>query len=125
MLNDVVSNISTSIKNGTSFGKKDVKYLGGFKIKVLSLLIPGILLGHYVDQIVNKMKRNKVFGEVVLNYIILQTIISMSVIYLLFYLNKSYTNEFQNTYAGLFFVSLYFGMQTNYVSNLQKILGEL
>lgn len=125
MLNDVVSNISTSIKSGTSFGKSDVKYLGGFKIKVLTLLIPGILLGHYVDQIVNKMKRNKVFGEGVLNYIILQTIISMSVIYLLFYLNKSYTKEFQNTYAGLFFVSLYFGMQTNYISNLQKLLGEL
>lgn len=121
----ILKELQGGIRQGTRFGTKNVRKLSGFKVKVFLLLVPGILLGHYIDQIVDKLKREQKLGKGVLRYVILQTVFSALVMYLMSIYSLEYTNEFQNTYAGLFFVSLFFGMQTNYIVNLQQVLGKL
>ena len=47
--------------------------------------------------------------------------LSIIVLYTLSYMSH-YTEEFQNTFAGLYFTAFFFGMQTNYTSYLQRFL---
>ncbi len=120
----VISELKNTLAEGTNFGPKDNSRLPAFTLKVILLLIPGVFFGHYVDQFVNKLKQQETLGNNLLTYVFVQTMISISIIYTLSKINKPYTQEFQNTYAGLFFVSLFFGMQVNYVSNLKgSMLG--
>lgn len=119
---DIVKEINKDIREGIKFGKKDSTRFGSLMLKTMSLLIPGIVLGHIIDRITNKLKEEKKFGENILTYIIIQTILSISVFYMLISKVKTYTYEFQNTYSGLYFVSLFFGMQTMYIKNLQEYL---
>ncbi len=121
-LSDLSTTIKTSIVEGTTFGPVTNPKLGSLAIKILSLLIPGVLFGHYLDAFVNKLKKDKALGPSTLSYIALQTLLGIVVVWVLINTYKPYTDEFQNTLPGLFFVSLFFGMQTNYVANIQSIL---
>lgn len=84
--------------------------------KSLAFIIPGILLGHYIDKSISKLNLETKRS------VALQTFINIFIIYFLNKLSYSYAIEFQLTFAGLFFSSLYFGMQTNYIDNIKKIL---
>jgi hypothetical protein len=119
-----MENIIQDINAGFDFGKKDTKksFLS-FSIKILVLLIPGILLGYYIDKIVKDLYDKQKFGKNVIYYICYQTILSIIVLYILSYMSH-YTEEFQNTFAGLYFTAFFFGMQTNYTNYLQTFLGE-
>lgn len=41
-------------------------------------IIPAVILGHYTETIVEKIKIDTVFGDYLLNYILLQTIIMIT-----------------------------------------------
>lgn len=85
-------------------------------VRSMILIVPAIILGHYLDEFVERTKLTK------LKSIILQTILNILIIYMLHKVNAAYTREFQVSLGGLFFSALFFGMQTNYIKNLKYIL---
>jgi hypothetical protein len=117
--------IKKDIEEGLTFGKSNSTRFGGLLIKTIALLVPGIILGYVIDTLSYKWKEEKKFGDNLLTYVVIQTILSICVFYLLIITVTKYTFEFQNTYSGLYFVSLFFGMQTNYITNLQQLLKSL
>jgi len=121
----MIADLHNEVKAGLSFGERNTVRMGGLLIRTSLLLIPGILIGHSIDQAVNKLKRKNKLGTNTVVYVLLQSIIMFLALYSLIFFIKSYADEFQNTYSGLFFVALFFGMQTNYISNIQHVLSEL
>lgn len=85
-------------------------------MKSMVLIVPAIILGHYIDAMVEKLKLNKY------NSVALQTFLNIFIIHVLHRINMNYAKEFQMTLAGLFFSALFFGMQTNYIKNIKLIL---
>ena len=94
-----------------------------FALKCTFYLVPALLLGNYTDRIIEKKRKDKVLGDNILYYIILQTLIIISTLYLIIIFLTSYTNEFQSTIAGGFFSVLYFGMQANYISMIKEYIN--
>lgn len=86
-------------------------------IKSMLLIVPAIIIGHYIDQFVNKMKLRPIKS------VAFQTFLNIFVIFILHKINESYAKEFQMTLAGLFFSALFFAMQTNYIRNIKLILN--
>lgn len=119
---EVIKEIKTDIKEGMTFGRVDSKTFGGLLIKTIALLVPGIVLGYVIDTLSYKWKEEKKFGDNLLTYVVIQTLLSICVFYLLITIVTKYTFEFQTTYAGMYFGSMFFGMQTNYITNLQQLL---
>jgi hypothetical protein len=119
----LTTQLTDDINKGIDFGKIDTKktFLS-FSIKILLLLIPGIILGYYIDKIVKDLYDKEKFGKNVFYYICIQTLLSLIVLYILSYFSH-YTDEFQNTFAGLYFTAFFFGMQTHYTTYLQIFLG--
>lgn len=93
-----------------------------FILKCMFYIIPAIMLGNYTDTLIQKIKNNKVLGDNILYYILLQTFIIISTLYIIVQLLTNYTSEFQLTLAGGFFVVLYFGIQTNYMYMIKKFM---
>jgi hypothetical protein len=89
-------------------------------LKSLLLIVPAIFIGHYLDELVEKfgIKDKK-------HSVALQTFLNIFVIFVLYKINTSYTDEFQLTLPGLFFSALFFGMQTNYIRDLKSLLPQL
>ncbi len=103
-----------------NFGQPDTKNESFTRLnaKTLAMIIPAVILGHYIDVFVEKqVKLSKRMS------VLVQTLINVSVIYILHVINYAYTKEFQTTFAGLFFSGLFFGLQTNYISNLKSVLS--
>lgn len=121
-MESLTTQLTNDINAGFEFGKQDTKksFLS-FSIKIIVLLIPGIILGYYIDKIVKDLFDKERFGKKVIYYICIQTILSIIVLYILSYLSH-YTEEFQNTFAGLYFTAFFFGMQGNYTSYLHTFL---
>ncbi len=82
----------------------------------MSFIIPGILLGHYLDKSIAKLELNTKHA------VALQTFLNIAIIFTINKISFEYAKEFQITFAGLFFSSLYFGMQTKYIENIKSIL---
>ena len=109
------------IKDGFDFGNdKSDKSVFSTIIRSLSLLIPGMILGHFVDKYINKLKKDDTH---VLKYVILQSLVNILIISILHTLYHKYTSEFQRTLPGLYFSGLFFGLQVNYIRNIQTLLG--
>lgn len=102
-----------------NLGKPDGQNEGFFvlNVKTMMLIVPAIVLGHYMDELVDNMKLKTNLQKVVV-----QTFLNIALIYALHKISRSYTREFQVSLAGLFFSALFFGMQTNYIKNLKKLL---
>lgn len=102
-----------------NLGKPDGKNEGFFimNVKSMMLIIPAIILGHYLDELVKKCNLT------LKKSVVLQTFLNIFLIYMLHKINYTYTKEFQVSIAGLFFSALFFGMQTNYMNNLKKFLS--
>jgi hypothetical protein len=111
------------ISDGFKFGSKHHGHPIPFVIRFLLLAIPGAFLGHYVDQAVLKAQRLELLGKLYGPYVFLQLFIWAGLFYALFVFAPGYTNEFQNSIAGIFFVALFFSVQNNFVTNLQFVLG--
>lgn len=122
-MNSITSQLSEDLTSGFSFGKEDnQKTFLSFTIKVMTLLIPGIVLGYFIDKFVKDLYDKNKLGNKIIYYIAIQTLISIAVIYILS--KFKYTDEFQYTLAGLYFSALFFGIQRNYLTFLQTFLND-
>jgi len=92
----------------------------GFFTHFLFLAVPGILLGHVMDEGIRSLQQRYQLSE----WLCLVGQTTAWAIFFLFLYNvvPRYGAEFQSSYAGLAFVTLFFTVQTNYVANLQKVL---
>lgn len=112
------------IQRATDFGTlRSREHYFSFALKCMCYIIPAVILGNYTDTIVEKIKIDTVFGDYLLNYILLQTIIMITTLYLIVIFLTSYTNEFHFSIAGAFFIVLYFGIQTNYIDMLKEYMN--
>ena len=117
-------NLHNIIKRATDFGTfSSRKNFFSFSLKCLFYIIPGIILGNYTDMTVKKIQNYNTFGDNIFYYILLQTFIIISSLYLILRLLTNYTNEFQITIAGGLFGVLYFGMQPNYIDMITHYIN--
>ena len=117
--------VNRSFTDGFSFGHETYDTFLSFTIKFISHSLPSILVGHYLDQGVFYLQREAWLGSLPLSYMLLQISIWMLFFYGLFHMIPLYTSEFQGTLTGIFFVTLFFIVQTNFIKNIQTVLGVL
>lgn len=115
--------ILDDILEGLHFGlTKHTRFLP-FTIKFMAMSIPGIILGHYLDQSILWLQLHRYAGELPVVYTLLQLLAWIILYYFLVKYANGFAIEFQDSIAGIFFVTLFFIVQTNFVSNLQHVLG--
>jgi hypothetical protein len=117
--------LANIVQRATEFGTfraQDTFF--SFILKIFLYIVPAVILGHYTDVSVKKLQKDKVLGDTVLYYILLQTFIVVSTIYLFAVYMSDYAREFQLTLAGSFFIVLYFNMQTNYIVMIQEYMHQ-
>ena len=115
--------LTDAISEGLHFGIKTHKNFVPFTIKLMAMAIPGIILGHYLDQSILWLQLHKYAGNMPVVYTALQLSMWIVLYYLLLKYANGFAIEMQDSIAGIFFVTLFFIVQTNFVSNLQHVLG--
>jgi len=112
------------IMDGLRFGKEDHNnHFISFFVKCLAFLIPAIILGILIDVCIDKLQRRRCFGQNVWTYISLQFAFNIYILYFtLKTLNSEYASEFQNTIPGMFFSTIFFGVQLKWFKNIQIAL---
>lgn len=93
-----------------------------FTLKCIFYIIPAVVLGNYSDIIIKTIKKEKKIGDNPLYYILLQTLIIISTLYIILLLLSDYTSEFQVTIAGGLFSVFYFGIQTHYINMIKEYI---
>ncbi len=112
--------LATEIRAAFEFGVADPRSVTGFLTHFLLLAIPGILLGHLLDEMVMwAQQRYRLSATLCLTA---QTVAWALFFLVLYRYLPRYGAEFQSSYAGLAFVTLFFTVQDNYVANLNKVL---
>jgi hypothetical protein len=115
--------METILTTSTDFGNTRYEQtMATFTIKTILLFIPGILLGHYTDRFVKKIQEKEMLGRGLYKYLLVQLFLNILVIYTVILMSSAYAKEFQTTIAGLFFVSMFFSLQSNFVKNIQDFL---
>lgn len=123
-MNPITNGIIKVVTTGLKFGKQTTnKSFASFSIKIIALLVPGIIAGNAIDRFVKYLYDKKILGENLISYIFIQTIISIIFLYILSLVLSNYTDEFQNTFAGIYFTGLFFSMQTKYIYYLQMYMN--
>jgi len=108
------------IRKAFQFGTPDPHSAGGFSLRFLMLAVPGVLLGHFLDELVLVAQQRYELTDV--SCLLLQTMAWVAFFLILHNYAPRYGAEFQSSYAGLAFVTLFFTVQNNYVSNLEKVI---
>lgn len=114
------------LSNSLRFGEEAVSDIVPFTIKFLWFVVPAALLGHVIDQGVLVAQRRRMFGEgrsAKMGYLGLQLLAWLLLFFGFYNLTPGYAREFQGTAAGIFFIALFFAVQTNFVTNLQAVLN--
>lgn len=117
---------SSRFSNGLRFGEEAVSDLLPFSIKFLWFVVPAVLLGHVIDQGVSVLQRRNVFGadrKALIGYLAVQLLVWLVLFFGFYNFTPGYAREFQGTAAGIFFIALFFAVQTNFVDMLQKVLN--
>ena len=110
------------IQRAIDFGTfRSRKNYFSFILKCLFYIIPSVLLGNYIDTAI-KVKRDKEFDDhdYTAYYILLQTLIIITLLYVIILFSSTYTSEFQVTLSGGLFIVFYFGIQTNYINMIKE-----
>jgi len=115
--------VTSNLSEGLTFGTENHSAFIPFTVKFLALALPGIALGHYIDHGIELAQRERLLGSTLMAYLSVQISVWVILFYLLFQFAAAYAAEFQSSVAGIFFVALFFTVQTNFVANLQKFLG--
>lgn len=117
--------LNNILKKATNFkDRHSQKNFIAFVIKCFFFIIPAIVLGNYTDRMVEKIKKNKILGSNTLYYILLQTIIIIISLYLILLISSDYINSFGFTLSGNLFISLYVGIQINYILMIKEYLNK-
>lgn len=118
--------ISRVIERATDFGsRRSRKDFFSFSLKILFYIIPAMILGNYTDTTIQNLRKRRAFGDNLLKYIALQTLLILSTLYIFVLFLKDFTSEFQKSVAGSFFIVIYFGMQNNYLLMIKEFLGSV
>jgi len=125
MQDAVAKYVRNSVIDGFSFGHEKYDTFLSFTIKFISHSFPALFAGHYLDQGIYYIQREKYLGRKALSYMILQIFVWMLLFYGLFHLLPLYAAEFQGTLTGIFFVTLFFVVQANFIKNTQTVLGKI
>jgi len=115
--------VYTLFREGIQFGKDTHEDFLPFLMKLFALAIPGVVLGHYLDQGIYKVQTMRLFGQGPAMYVVVQMFLWAVLFYGFFRYATAYSDEFQGSLAGIFFIALFFTVQTHYVDNLQNVLG--
>lgn len=114
-----------SVKEGLAFGSDNYTSILSFTIRIITQALPGVILGHYLDQGIYWTQTQKWMGTSAAPYMFAQIVAWILIFYSMLYFIPSYATEFQGTMAGIFFITLFFIVQTNFVTNLQAVLGTI
>lgn len=112
--------------NSLLFGEEAVSDFIPFTLKFLSFVVPSILLGHLIDQGVWALQRRKTLSDDRpgrTGYLFIQLTLWLFLFFFFYNFTPNYAREFQGTAAGIFFIALFFAVQTNFVTNLQSVLN--
>jgi hypothetical protein len=112
--------------NSLRFGEEAVADFFPFTIKFMWFVIPAILLGHTIDQGVSVLRRRETLGKDrkgLGSYLLIQLLIWLLLFFFFYNFTPNYAREFQGTAAGIFFIALFFAVQTNFVDMLQNVLN--
>jgi hypothetical protein len=119
--------LSKIIDRATDFGTlRSRNDLLSFTLKIMIYIIPAVILGHFTDIYIKKIRSDNLLGKkVIIYYILLQTIFNIVTLYLFILFLPKFTNEFQTTISGGYFIVLYFSMQSNYIDMLKEYMKSL
>jgi hypothetical protein len=120
-----IMKISKVIERATDFGsRRSRKDIFSFSLKILFYIIPAVILGDYTDTTIQNLRMRREFGDDLIKYIMLQTLVIVLTMYIFIIFLKSFMSEFQKSVAGSFFIVLYFGMQTKYLHMMKEYLAK-
>lgn len=108
------------IRKAFAFGTPDPYSVEGFVTRFLLLAVPGTVLGHVIDELILLAQQRLRLHPA--TCLLLQTASWVVFFFVIHNFLPHFGAEFQNSYAGLAFVTLFFTVQTNYVTNLQVVL---
>jgi len=117
-----MSGVGRQIRDAFNVGTPDPTHFLGFTARYLFLCVPAVLFGHLIDQLVEHAQVNGWLGTAALTYLLLQTLTWVVFFWIVVRWFPHYAWEFQSTYAGMAFGTLFFTVQDNYVTNLQEAL---
>ena len=118
--------LSKIINRSTDFGTiRSRNDLISFTLKIMIYIIPAVILGHFTDIAIKKIKTHNIFGKNIMYYILLQTMFNIVTLYLFTLFLPKFTSEFQTTVSGGYFGVLYFSMQVNYIDMLKEYMNSL
>lgn len=113
----------TSLKRATEFGSLSHQDdFISFTIKIIIYIIPATLLGDFIDKSIVTMEKKEVLGDNIALYISLQTFVNILILYLFILFLPDFLKEFQSTMPGVYFITLYFTMQTNYMNSIKEYM---
>jgi hypothetical protein len=116
--------ISRIIKQATDFGTLNSKNdFFSFSLKIIFYIIPALILGDYTDSTIQYLKMRREFGNDLITYIILQTLVIIITMYIFVIFLTPFMKEFQKSIAGIFFIVIYFGMQDDYLAMMKESLA--
>lgn len=112
------------IESATEFGTfRSRDNFFSYALKFVFYIIPAIALGNYTDVTVERILKDKILGDNEIIYILLQTLVIITTMYLILLLSTNYMSEFHATVAGAYFIVLYFGIQTNYMRMIKDYIN--
>jgi hypothetical protein len=117
-----LSGIGQEIRSAFHVGTPDPRGFLGFAVRYLFLCVPAVVFGHLIDQLVEHAQVQEWLGKRPGVYLVAQTIVWLVFFYVVIRWFPHYAWEFQSTYAGMAFGTLFFTVQDNYVVNLQEAL---
>jgi len=118
--------LSSIVNRSTDFGTLTARRdFISFTLKVFIYIIPAIILGHLTDKTIKQIKDKDRIGKHLIYYILLQTLFNIFTLYLFILLAPAFLSEFQSTMPGVYFITLYFGLQTNYHSMLKQYMNTI
>jgi len=119
-------NFHNIINKGVDFGSfRSSENFFSFTLKTLLYILPAVILGHYTDVIIKKLQSYKIFGNITIYYILLQTFIIIITLFLFVVFLKDFSIEFQKSTSGGFFIVLYFSIQENYLYMLKEYMNSI
>ena len=92
-----------------------------FFLKTVFFIILAFVLGHGIDFVINRLVDADKKTPLAVSAMF-QICLNIMVIFTFFKLAPGMAGEFQKTYAGLFFVALFFNSQTSFVPRLNALV---